>query len=166
MKKVWILRNVFDRIVQEAERKAPLETGGLLIGYRSADDIHLVVMDMIGPGPKAKHRKWTYKPDYGFHREEVKKVYDETGGMHTYLGDWHSHPTDSAYLSLLDKRALRNIACFPDNFIDRPIMLVLGRGSNGEWTPGTWRISPLQHKFPWGRWEYVPLEITLFNQFN
>ena len=166
MKQVWILREVLDRIQHEAECKAPLETGGLLIGYRSADDDHVVVTDMIGPGPNAKHRKWTYRPDYGFHREEISRIFDESGGMHTYLGDWHSHPTAPSYLSLLDKRALRNIARFPENYIDRPTMLVLGRAINGEWTPEVWRISPLLHKFPWTRWDYVPLEITIFDHLS
>lgn len=163
MKQVWIWRNVLDLIQREAEYKSPLETGGLLIGYRSVDDDHVVVTDMVGPGPNAKHWKWTYRPDYDFHRKEISRIFDEDGGMHTYLGDWHSHPTASPYLSTLDKRALRNIARFPDNYIDRPIMLIVGRGIDGDWVPGVWRISPLLPLFPWARWEYVPLEITLFD---
>lgn len=164
MKQVWILQEVLDRIQLEAECKAPLETGGLLIGYLSDDDEHVVVTDMIGPGPNAKHRKWTYRPDYRFHREEISRIYATSGGMHTYLGDWHSHPTSSSYLSLLDKRALRNIARFQDNYINRPIMLVLGHAINDDWIPGVWRISPLIHGFPLAKWEYVPLKITLFGQ--
>lgn len=167
MKRVWLLRNVLDRIQHEAEIKTPLETGGLLVGYCSADDDHVVVTDMVGPGPQAKHRKRTYRPDYNFHREEIGRIFTESGGILTYLGDWHSHPAAPSCLSFLDKRALRNIARFPDNYIARPIMLILGRTGKGEfieWTLGAWRISPLSNIFPWCRWEYVPLELTVFTQ--
>lgn len=166
MKQVWLQHSVFDRIQHEADSKAPLETGGLLIGYCSADDDHVVVTDMVGPGPAAKHRKGTYRPDYSYHRREMNRIFVESRGMLTYVGDWHSHPSASSYLSFLDKRALRNIASFPDNYINRPIMMVLGGTDTGhftEWTLGIWRISPQVHKFPWSRWEYVPIEITVFD---
>lgn len=168
MKKVWLLRDVLDQICYEAESKYSLETGGLLVGYISADDDDVVITDAVGPGPKAKHSRRTYIPDYLFHKEEIRRIFHGSGGLHTYLGDWHSHPNAPAYLSFLDKRALQNIARFPGNYIDRPIMLVLGgTGSDvsSEWKPAVWRISPRPHLFPWYRWDYVPLEITLFEEY-
>lgn len=168
MKKAWLFRDALDKIYCEAESKKPLETGGLLIGYFSADDDHVVITEIVGPGPKAKHRKRTYKPDYTFHREELCRIFHESGGTHTYLGDWHSHPNAPAYLSFLDKRALRNIARFPDNYVDRPIMLILGGNESKEsteWKPVVWRISHLTRGFFGPKWEYISLEVAIFTDF-
>lgn len=161
MKRCWIQKLVLERILHEAVSKFPLETGGLLIGYCAGDDNDAIILDMVGPGPNAKHRRWTYRPDYSFHREECDRIFKEREGMLTYLGDWHSHPGSIPYLSFLDKRALRNIARYPDNYMDRPIMLVIGENS-GNWSPSVWRIAPLKNRFPWSRWEYVPLEINVY----
>lgn len=166
MRRAWILRQVLEQIQYEAESKAPLETGGLLVGYCSADNSQVVVTGMVGPGPRAKHRKWTYKPDYSFHREEIRNIFYENDGVITYLGDWHSHPENSSHLSFLDKRALRNIACFQGNYISCPVMLVLGGINNqklAEWTPCIWGISRQPSNFPWAKWQYIPLEVTIFD---
>ncbi|MBU1057620.1 MAG: Mov34/MPN/PAD-1 family protein [Proteobacteria bacterium] len=139
MKQAWILSGVLDQIRNEAESKTPLETGGLLLGYWSADNNNVVITDMVGPGPLAKHRKFTYKPDYSFHQQEMKRIFNENGGMSTYLGDWHSHP----------------------------IMLVLGgtdKDDFTEWTPEIWMISPQLSIFPWLRWDYVSLKVNMFDQ--
>ncbi len=167
MKLAWILCSVLDQIRNEAESKAPLETGGILVGYWSADNNNVVVTDMVGPGPRAEHRKLTYKPDYSFHQQEMNRIYHEEGGTSMYLGDWHSHPGSSSHLSFLDKRTLRNIARFPGNYIDRPIMLVLGGTSKSEfakWTPGIWIISPKLSIFSWRIWDYVSIEVREFDQ--
>lgn len=151
----------------EADDKAPLETGGMLIGYCSADDADVVVTDMVGPGPNAIHRKSSFVPDYAYHREEIRRIYDESRGMLTYLGDWHSHPDALPYLSADDKRALRNIAFFRENYIDRPIMLVLGsedgRNEDG-WTAAVWRIAPRIRRLLWPRWEYLCLELRQYEE--
>jgi len=165
MNHAWLLRSVFNRIKDEAECKTPLETGGLLVGYCSADDNHVVIVDVVGPGPNATHRKKTFKPDYRYHREEIHRIFTESDGQYTYLGDWHTHPGAPPYLSFIDKRALRNIARFPHNYINRPVMIVLGGVKSSEWTVGIWRISPLRNFFPWSKWEYIPLELTVFSDF-
>jgi len=168
MSQAWITHDLLVQIQWEAESKAPLETGGLLFGYCSEKN-QVVVTDMVGPGPKAIHRKWTFRPDYDFHREESVRIYNESAGIITYLGDWHSHPSDAAYMSFLDKRALRNIARFKSNYIDCPIMLILGRNSrknSTEWAAGVWRITLKSHKFPRTDWDFTPLEITLYDGFN
>lgn len=165
MKKAWISYDVLNLIRREAENKTPLETGGILAGYRSEDDNDVVVTDMVGPGPNAMHHRWTFRPDYVHHRKEIGRIYDKSNGTISYLGDWHSHPGAQAYLSWLDKRALLNIAKFPYNYIDYPIMLVFGNMNNikgSEWTPKVWRILPIKSIWPWNNWEFVPLDVLLF----
>lgn len=168
MKRAWVLRTALDRMRQEADAKFPLETGGMLIGYCSADDADVVVTGMVGPGPNAIHRRSRFVPDYTYHHQEIKRIYDDSCGMITYLGDWHSHPKDHPYLSMYDRRALRNIARFPENYVERPVMLVLGGIDDGRqdgWTAAAWRISPLK-RLLWPLWEYLRLEIHQYEDEN
>jgi integrative and conjugative element protein (TIGR02256 family) len=161
----WIRHDVLNRIQQEASDKAPLETGGVLAGYFSADDRNVVITEMVGPGPKAKHEKCTYIPDYSYHREEVGRIFDASNGFISYLGDWHSHPDSMAYMSYRDKQALLNIAQFKFNYVNRPVMLILGGTCNGIeniWNPKLWRILRNKHKILWGKWDYIPFEIIKF----
>lgn len=165
MKRVWINRNVLDRIKLEAAVKSPLETGGVLAGFISVDDNDVVITEMIGPGPKAKHRKWSFTPDYTYHREEIGKIFDKSDGLITYLGDWHTHPNALACMSCRDRIALRNIAEFPFNYVDRPIMLVLGGNdaTGDEWVPRAWRIQRVANKLFWKRWDYILQEVVEFD---
>lgn len=114
--------------------------------------------DMVGPGPNALHRKWRFTPDYAYHRDEMRRIYDESFGLVTYLGDWHSHPDACPHLSGSDRRALRNIARFPDNYVECPVMLILG-SKNKNWTPAAWGISRSAPCSLWARWAYLGLEI-------
>ncbi len=159
MKRVWLSRNVLEKITTEAEDKAPLETGGVLAGYCSADDNDVVVTEMVGPGSNAVHRRLSFRPDYEYHREEIGRIFDDSGGEITYLGDWHTHPASRSYLSWLDKRALRNIAAFPGNYMNNPIMLVLGQpeGAKDKWSPKVWRILTMDRCFFWSTARYVLL---------
>jgi len=165
MEILWLAHKVVEQMILEAEQKAPLETGGLLAGYFSKNDKETVVTDIIGPGPMSVHKMTTYKPDYSFHRDEIGQIYDNSNGEISYLGDWHTHPTQSAYLSWTDREALRNIVRYQNNFLDAPVMLIWGGvNSKGdpEWIPRAWRTRSLKGKMFWRRWDYAPMEVRLF----
>lgn len=164
MKKVWIAHDVLNLIIDEAENKAPFETGGILAGYCSADDRDIVITKMVGPGPEALHRRWTFRPDYSYHRIQIENIYDESDRTISYLGDWHTHPGAPAHLSWLDKRALRNITNFPGNYMDFPIMLILGGADidgQDKWIPKVWRSSPHESILPWAKWRYLPQNLII-----
>jgi len=164
LKNVWIADDVLNLIIDEANNKAPLETGGILAGYCSADDRDVVITKMVGPGSRALHRQWTFRPDYSYHRSQIEKIFDESNRTISYLGDWHTHPGNPAYLSWLDKRALRNITKFQGNYMDHPIMLILGGTDSNrqdKWTPRVWSSSPHESRLPWAKWEYIPLDLII-----
>ncbi|MDW7644815.1 MAG: Mov34/MPN/PAD-1 family protein [Desulfuromonadales bacterium] len=140
MKRIWINNNVYQEMLDEANDKAPLETGGLLVGYFSRDNTEIVATGMVGPGLNAVHGECFFSPDEDYQREEMGRIYDEKDGQIFYLGDWHTHPSGPGILSGKDKKALRNIARFPDNYVDNPSMLVL-YGNVNQWRPRAWRIS-------------------------
>lgn len=139
MIKIWMENNVYQEIVAEANMRAPLETGGLLVGYFSRDNSEVVVTQMVGPGAKAIHERYMFSPDEDYHRERMGEIYDEKDGGIFYLGDWHTHPLGDGYLSSRDKAALKNIARFPDNYVNNPVMVILS-GDMNNWSLSAWRI--------------------------
>lgn len=114
-----------------ATRRAPLETGGILLGYE-ADDQQVVVTAIIGPGPNAKHRRFRFRPDYDDQQHRLEAHFARTNGRETYLGDWHTHPFGDCALSWLDQRVLLRIANARSSGTARPIMVVLADG-NPNW---------------------------------
>lgn len=165
--KLWIPRDALKSLIIEGNQKAPRETGGILAGYVSDDDQEIVITSVVGPGPNAIHKKRRFTPDYEFHKDEIGKIFDESKGRITYLGDWHTHPGAKAYMSFLDKRALSSIAKERENFMDRPIMMILGNTTEynrtHEWTPKAWRITPSKSRSIWNHWNYLSLDIIFYD---
>lgn len=129
---IWIDQDALASLANEASSLFPLETGGVLLGYMGTDGT-IVVTDIVGPGPDAKHAKYRFTPDHQFHEAEIARLYADSGRRIIYLGDWHSHPTaKSGNLSFLDRFTLRRIANFADARISSPIMGILF-GEPGQW---------------------------------
>lgn len=108
------------------ERAGKNEVGGVLMGYRSASDI--VIVDVVGPGPAASLKPRRFVPDARWQNEEIARIYEDSGRIHTYLGDWHTHPGMLPYPSSRDKSTLKKIAESPESRAEEPVMLILGTG--------------------------------------
>lgn len=131
-------------VLEEYVQMAPLETGGILMGYLL--EKIFVITDIVGPGIKALHTQHTFIPDNDFHETEIARIYEVSGRRHTYLGDWHTHPGSAAYLSKRDKKTLQNISVFKESRLSEPLMLIFG-------------TAPLELKC----WIYRP---SLFNDYQ
>lgn len=129
----------------EARSKFPNETGGVLVGYWSADGRQVVIVDIVGPGPGAKHSKTSFCPDGSFHIEEVERIYNTSGRVVTYLGDWHTHPTGGNTPSDRDQRTLKMIACDPEARAPCPVMAILD--GEQDWELGIWVLMPAKTWF-------------------
>lgn len=128
---VWIPADVEHALEREAARCAPLETGGVLLGYEDAEERSLLQLRaMVGPGPKAIHLRDRFEPDSEWQRDRIATIYRESGHIVTYLGDWHSHPQGSKHPSRLDRRTARNIARCAGARIDRPLMVIASRDTD------------------------------------
>jgi integrative and conjugative element protein (TIGR02256 family) len=125
---VWLSHAMREALVKEATRAFPLETGGVLMGYADTSDTELVVKAVVGPGPRAVHRRASFVPDHAFHDAAVARHYRESQRRWTYLGDWHSHPAGECSLSRTDRHTLARIAGAPCARVPRPLMLVLAGG--------------------------------------
>lgn len=133
---VWIGQGCLGSIVELASEAAPDETGGVLLGYWRADGETAVVTEVLGPGPGASQSRNEFAPDSEFHVAEVCRAYLASGRVVTYLGDWHSHPESSTFLSPLDRRTLRRIARDPAARAPQPLMAIIAGGE--PWTLKIW----------------------------
>jgi len=145
MAKLWLPNELFETMKSHASAKFPFETGGILLGY-TADNQDVVATHLIGPGPNARHEKYRFEPDGDFQQKEIEKVFRETGGRITYLGDWHTHPLGVAVLSSTDKRTLEKIARSPETQNCHPLMAVLAG------IPARWELNVFRFLFAHRKW--------------
>ncbi len=134
-----VLPTVFEDADQYAERSVPLETGGMLMGYWTPQG-PVVIMATVS-GPKAVHNRTTFVSDGNHDEAEAARIYEESGRIHTYLGDWHSHPGGSGQLSKLDKDCMATISEHQPSRCPRPLsVIVRGPVSPGEWVVCVWLL--------------------------
>lgn len=138
--KAWLSEQAVRDMLIEAGRVFPLETGGLMMGYWSEAKDEVVICRVIGPGPRAVHSEHAFVPDADYHESEAERVYEESGRVHSYLGDWHTHPRGGVYLSPKDEGTLLRIARSSEARAPVPLMAVLGDG-DPDWFIGVWRYA-------------------------
>jgi integrative and conjugative element protein (TIGR02256 family) len=144
---IWLSDDACLVIKREACRRRLLETGGPLLGYKAGDGS--VVIDAVrGPGPRAHHARFHYRPD----REAIQAAIDEellASEGHRYLvGEWHSHPLGRSGASSRDNRSLSEMAEDREVGLSRPVALIQATKPWGRrvraselsgwlWEPGT-----------------------------
>jgi integrative and conjugative element protein (TIGR02256 family) len=128
---VWIPAYVLDEMSHCAMEKFPNETGGVFIGYWNMQLTEAVITNVTGPGPNAVHELSAFTPDSEFQESEIAEYYRRSDGLHTYLGDWHTHPEGDLSLSPTDRRTLRRIGEHKDARLEIPLMGILTGASTG-----------------------------------
>jgi integrative and conjugative element protein (TIGR02256 family) len=76
---LWLKESAYNAILVETIKQMPFETGGVLIGYWG-NEWEAVVTEVIGPGPKAIYKKYSFVPDHKYHEREIEKAYVKTEG--------------------------------------------------------------------------------------
>jgi integrative and conjugative element protein (TIGR02256 family) len=158
--KLWVAASTYAVMCNLGERVFPLETGGMLVGY-TADNDDTVVTAIVGPGPKAKHRRYRFHPDADFQQAELTAHHLRTQGRETYLGDWHTHPKGNTKLSNVDRRTLARIALTPASGTATPVMAILAGGPDF-WTIAATRFLNRTRKLLFNSYHLMELTPTLF----
>jgi integrative and conjugative element protein (TIGR02256 family) len=138
---VWLSSHVMALMCEYGRELAPLENGGILLGWRSGED--RIVVDLRGPGPQALHGRHRFLPDHAWQMTEINRASETSDGILDYLGDWHSHPDGVAEMSELDSATLLRIA----RRVASPLMLIIA-GSGSEWSRRCWK-GQLVKGLPW-----------------
>lgn len=99
------------------------ETGGIVVGTRTADAI--AITKLSPPGPRAVHRRFWFSRDTSFLQGWLDEEYDRSGGAVDYVGEWHVHPQLDTPPSSIDRRALWTIAQKPNYVTTEPILLIV-----------------------------------------
>lgn len=112
---------------QAATDRLPRETGGILIGFRSGDDVYIVDAIEIGDD-RSTGSSFVLREDP---REQALADYrrDAPDSPFGYVGSWHSHPAP-AEVSRRDLRTLRQEAKAARDLV---AMMVLMRASDDGW---------------------------------
>ncbi|WP_422674264.1 Mov34/MPN/PAD-1 family protein [Billgrantia sulfidoxydans] len=122
---------------RQATEGYPFETGGILVGYLTEGVT--VITRVIGPGPNARFDRDRFFPDSLYQERVLASIYETSGRLYTYLGDWHTHPDGITKLSRTDRRTLRRIARTKSARIHEPIMMLLAGGPES-WKAGLFRL--------------------------
>jgi len=123
--KVWLKKNLREKIIEDSQSFLPLETGGMLIGYKDIFG-NLVITILIDGGPDAIRLEDSFIPDGKFQQEKLEEFFHQSRGVLTYLGDWHSHPYSYPYMSNLDLKTIKKIAKYKSSKTPNPIFIIIG----------------------------------------
>lgn len=137
----WISDSAMAKMTVEADRSAPNETGGLLLGYWRVRYSVVVITDVIGPGLRATHEPTRFIPDADYQEMELARRFRLDPERNGYLGDWHTHPRGIAQLSRQDRSTLFSIATHREARAPAPLMLVLT--AQPDWVAMIWRYGPV-----------------------
>jgi integrative and conjugative element protein (TIGR02256 family) len=126
--RVFVPPGLLDALEAEGRRWAPDETGGMLVGYRTDNgaDADLVITDVIPAGPRAVRERVRFAPDGEWQQRRLEELYEESGRVTTFLGDWHTHPRGGVRPSRVDRRTFRTVAKEKGARAPFPLMLIVG----------------------------------------
>lgn len=129
--------SVVDILKQEASRKCPKETGGILLG--SQMNGQLLITHATGPGPRARHGLASFTRDGSYAQHELCKAIERSDGRVDYLGEWHSH-TLAVGPSWTDQKSMIEISTNTSyQLLDPLLLLVLP--DRGACNRRNWKIS-------------------------
>lgn len=90
----------YNAIIDETFKQNPLETGGLLLGYRLRGD--WIVMEVIPPGYNSTHQYAYFEPNKIFNDYLINSVSTKYHIQLELLGLWHRHPGSMDVFSRTD----------------------------------------------------------------
>lgn len=104
---LYISNQTLGKIRLELLKHYPKEFGGVFVGFKKEGLI--VIEDVLIPDDFV-NGKTEFVRHPGTLNDRLAKIFKETNGKTTYLGEWHSHPNASATPSSTDEKAMKEIA--------------------------------------------------------
>ncbi len=108
---LWHIR-ILDRAAEqmsvEVKKWADLETGGVLMGRISLYNRSFNVSRVVEAPPDSIRSKNSFVLGTEGLMKTVQRIHEESGGVLTYVGTWHSHPKGGA-ASSIDRNCLEEL---------------------------------------------------------
>lgn len=130
MNRVVMSGEALRRAERHARRSPTREVGGVLIGFRAGDDVH--VEDVV-PVDDARSTRTTFRLRKGPREKAITDYLSQVGkgSVLGYVGTWHSHLADAGP-SLVDRRTFhRELWSAPDVLA----LIVVAAKPDGRWEP-------------------------------
>lgn len=125
----WCIKvspTLMDRLHIIRRRKLPKETGGVLIGaYDFSHKICYIVDAIDSPVDSLEYPNAYIRGSNGL-LERVNQIEIITVGNLSYIGEWHSHPTNQTYASKDDQILLDSIAYYMMTRSSPACMIIVG----------------------------------------
>lgn len=104
-RKIEIEDRLIERMLKYRQTKPFLpEAGGVLFGREIIDTDNLIINNMTEPYTNDKRNRFLFHRKDTCHIEYYNKLYNTSGGIVKYVGEWHSHPEELPGYSSLDRR--------------------------------------------------------------
>ena len=113
------------KLLAQASRGYPDETGGVLVGYYDTS-LHRAIVTGIGPCPRdsVKRTGFFVRGTRGL-SPFLRRLWRGTDGMRHYLGEWHTHPNGIAESSYVDRKTMWAVANDEKTLCPEPILVIL-----------------------------------------
>jgi proteasome lid subunit RPN8/RPN11 len=105
----WQIRvaaRAIDEMSARMRRESPRETGGLLVGRLNAMKKIVYVTRLVRAPADSRGTPYFFTRGTECLPDVLEHVERRTGGLLTYVGEWHSHPMGGSDLSDTDKEAV------------------------------------------------------------
>lgn len=106
--------------------KLPNETGGILLGSFDFEQKICYIVDTINAPNDSQEFPCAFIRGSKGLLKQIEKIEEITVGNITYIGEWHSHPTDNTHQSSEDKALLEYIAEYNYTQCQPGCMLIVG----------------------------------------
>lgn len=104
-----------DAMSRLMRQHAPSETGGILVGRLAVPRKTIYVTRLVPAPPDSRGTPWLFTRGTARLPEALDLVQRRTGGLLTYVGEWHSHPMGGSDLSDTDKSAVIGLRSILDH---------------------------------------------------
>lgn len=124
---------VVGELRQYAQReRGSSENGGILIGRRILDSRDTVVDQVTSACPSDVQSVCSFVRNPNGHQAQLDRAWSQSGGVATYLGEWHTHPTPHVEPSAIDGR---NWGKLSRHSADPLVFVIVGTKTIGCWGP-------------------------------
>jgi len=124
---------VIEKASQDRRHHLPNETGGVIIGSYDLQRKIIYAVDIVSSPEDSEHWPYLYIRGTQGLKEYVESIQQRTADNLTYVGEWHSHPSDSVQASSTDQKALNALQDDMSKDGLPACMLIIGKGGNYSW---------------------------------